>query len=309
LAHLSQDDYETLKASGSLQVLFKGVPLGGSFDADKATALKMVQDRDEQLEKSIHRTSESMQLDQQATNIIRDCLHFKAMRGYGLFSYSLNRSPNEATLTLDWNWIDGVPIKIKSSQIHNGHIADVNPERKTLYDETGWVNHIRSPSIAQSSKFELAFDNPDEDIVVTLETEPNIRMNDIVIPHTPLQHICQTEMETPATNPALSQSFGPFKFDGGQHVTGKQEGMDFWRVDQKVDGMLTEVTCHKDPPLATHFDLYPGRNSSVVSGEGAGTDTATCTGLINGGSPSLYMTVKIQRQKVNCSTIQSWKAK
>jgi hypothetical protein len=309
LSHLDRDEYESLKASGTLQILFKGVPIGGSFDADKAAAMKTVQDRDEQLEKSIHRSSESMQLDPQATDIIKDCLHAKAMQGYGLFSYSLNHSPFRATLTLDWNWIDAIPIKIIRSQIHNGHMADITPERRTLYDETGFMNNIFHDHFAQSAKFELAFDDPDEDMIVTLVTDPNIRMNDIVIPHTPLRHLCKIELETADKDPALTQSFGPFKFDNRQHVVGQQEGMDYWRVDQNVPWLLTEVTCLKEPPLATHFDLYPGRNSSTVPGGGVGTNNATCTGLINGGSPSLYMVVKMLRQKVDCSEIRSWKMK
>ena len=127
LTKLNREDYDYMKATGSLQVLFKGVPLAGNFEADRDTATKLVQERDERLAKDTHLLIESASLSQGAVGIMTDCIdHLFAAQAYGLFTSSLDTDPYTTILILTWHWTDGTPIKIISSTVNGGQVIETD---------------------------------------------------------------------------------------------------------------------------------------------------------------------------------------
>lgn len=303
LASMTREDYENLKASGTLSLFIPGLGSGDtSWDTARTQATKLVQTRDEELLQTRHTYSAVVQLDPQAESIFRTCV--KGMvdnNPYGLFYYfTRTNDPGTAQLQVVWRWIEGTPLMVKSSTIDNGYISGTNPKQRSLYPPTTLLT--RYPRIREGQNFIVKFDDPNQDVNITLVTDPEVRYWPITIPHAPLRKRCVTTWETADQNPAMNvvKDFVP-----EQHLTGRKKGGgDEFSYSEAVDGVITTVTCNKFGQGWMELDLANG--ASVGPGYGIGTNTATCSGWQNATPRHVLITYSWKKAHTDCDKEEPW---
>jgi hypothetical protein len=302
MASMTREDYESLKSSGSLLAFIPGLAADASWEAARTQATKLVQTRDEELLRTRHTYSAVVKLDDKAEGIFRECV--KGMvdnNPYGLFYYyTRTNDPGTVQLQLVWRWISGLSLAIKSSTIDNGYISGTSPKQRTLYAHTSFFD--RYPRITEAQNFIVKFDDPNQDVNITLVSDPQIKYWPIVIPHLPLRKKCVTTWETAAQNPAMNVNR---EFVPEQHLTGKKRGGgDEFSYSEPVDGVIIDVTCNKYGQGWMELDLANG--ASIAPGYGAGTNQATCSGWQNATPRRVLMSYSWKKAHTDCEREEPW---
>ncbi|MHB8486657.1 MAG: hypothetical protein ACYDCM_13160 [Candidatus Acidiferrales bacterium] len=299
MTYMSKEDYETLTANGKASAFINGIPVNASFDVARAQATKLIQLRDEELLRTRHTYSAVVGLDQQATAVFRDCV--KGMvdsNPYGIFYYVTHTDPATAQLELEWRWIEGRKLKIRESTIDGGYMLNSDgTKRRSLYLPTD-----KNPTITQGQNFIVKFDDPNKDINISIVTDPQIRYWPIVIYHLSLRKKCVTNWLTTENDLPLTRSI---QFDPAVNLTGQHKGGgDGFSHSQKVEGVITNVTCDKFGQ--THIELDLANGASVAQGYGIGTNEATCAGWLNANPKSVIMTYSWKKDQTRCDVEEPW---
>jgi hypothetical protein len=303
LSSMTKQDFESVKASNNLALFIPGLAADASWDTARARATLLVQQRDEELLKTTHTYSASAKLDPQATQIFRDCVRGKVENSaYGLFYYVTQNDPNTAQLQIEWKWIEGRKITIKSSTIDGGYIVDSRgAKRRSLFSQN-WTDLLSKHDIREGQNFIIHFDDPNQDINIALESTPEVRYWPIVISHMPLRKKCETTWDTSAGNIPFHRSI---QFDPSGSLTGKNKGGGSgFEHTVSVDGVVTEVTC--DKMCASHIELDLAYGACTGPGYGAGTNAATCSGWLNANPRSVVMSYSWKKDHTDCDKEIPW---
>jgi hypothetical protein len=213
---------------------------------------------------------------------------------YGLFYYDTLTEPDTAQLQIEWRWIEGRGIKIKSSNIDGGYVAGTNPRQRSLFPDSFW-NKLSSPVITQGQNFIIKFDDPNKDVNISIVTDPEIRYWPIVIEHLPQRKKCVTKWSTTENDMPLHKSV---QFDPAQHLTGQNKGGGSgFSYTEGVSGVITDINCDKLGAQFIEVDLV---NPSV------GTNQATCAGWLNANPRSVVMTYSWKKDETSCEVEEAW---
>jgi hypothetical protein len=217
LASWSRDLYESAKASGSITSLLPQAPGIASFEASDEARLK-----------ELYSKNESLDYD--------------------------NVTASSAAW-LDWNWAPGgTPVLVKTKHIANATVTDdsgKHPQQllppHSMFSDWGQLSYS-TPISLQRTKL-------DQDIVINIETDPDVGAQHIVIPAVPLKQDCKPAQEsadkfgTPyqVTVSQLAELLTPVSDDGHGHKY-VDYNLGITNVQNGKDGIIDAVGCRKSSP-------------------------------------------------------------
>jgi hypothetical protein len=303
LASWSRELYENAKTSGSITSLLPQAPGIASFEASDEARLKELHSHNESLDYDNVTASSAAWLDPQAGSVIKQCLDDQVRSGFGLSSVVYIDNERDATLLLFWNWAPGgTPVLVKTRHIANATVADdsgKHPQQllppHAFYSDWGQMSYSASVSL---ERIKL-----DQDIVINIETEPDIGAQHIVIPKVPLKQNCPPTQEsadkfgTPysVTVSSLAEQLPVIRDDGSGHKH-VDYNLDITTLPNGKDGIIDSVGCRKSSAtLFADIDNPVGEHSS-------GT-VATCHGSYQNLGSTFEMHVVWHKTGYACTPI------
>jgi hypothetical protein len=306
LSSWSRDMYENAKASGSLTSLLPQLPGIASFEASDEARLKELHSLNESLDYDRVTASSVAWLDSQAGSIIKSCLDAQIRGGFGLTSAVFVDNERDVTLILYWNWAPGgTPVLIKTKHIANAIVTDdsgKHPQQlmtsHSIFSSWGQMSYSTSVSL-QRTKL-------DQDIVINVETDPDIGAQHIVIPKVPLKQDCVEAQEkadkfgTPYayTENKLAELLPQVRDDGSGHKYVDYK-IDISNLPSGKDGIIDGVSCRKSSPTLYAEMLGP------ESPHPGGT-VGTCHGWYQNNGSMFEITLTWHKTGYVC-TPKAWK--
>jgi hypothetical protein len=306
LASWSREMYENAKASGSITSLLPQAPGIASFEASDEARLKELHSHNESLDYDRVTATSATWLDPQAGSIIKACLDAQIHNGFGLTSAVFVDNEKDVTLILYWNWAPGgTPVLIKTRHIANAKVTDDSGKHPNIllpphimFSDWGRLNYSTSVSL---ERIKL-----DQDIVLNIETDPDIGAQHIVIPKVPPKENCVPAQET-------KDKFGtPYSYKESKQAETlpevRNDGNGHKYVDYRVDistlpngqdGIIDSVSCRKSS--ATLFAEMIGPESQTPGGT-----VATCHGWYQNNGSTFEITVTWHKTGYVCTPIP-WK--
>jgi hypothetical protein len=312
LAYLSlvtKDNFDTFKATGALSGMIPKTPIGieTSWGVFHDAQVKEMSNTSLNIEQERERALTVLSLDPQAGKVIHDCL----TGGLGLtYSYwSTNKSTT--ILRLSWKGQGAIPLRIIRSHIENANSTGA-VQKGVLFDQPFLVK--------ESSTITLKRIDPNEDITVTFDLEPQIQYDPPIISPFPKKQLCKNHTYEKDPETGAPYSFRK-SFDVNQEqylrrsmqsilgtdwlitFTAPPEGMKLFSDDAKV--AITSATCDKGQQA--YIELVGANHGSSVQANGINTPTVTCEGGKNGstGEIVLYGTFTVTAKE--CETVD-WEA-
>jgi hypothetical protein len=303
LSSWSLDMYQNAQANGSITSLLPKLPVGASFAASDEERIKELQSVNESLAYDQATASSVTWLDQQAGPIIKACLDAQIRNGFGLTSAVFVDNEYDVTLILYWNWAPGgTPVLVKTKHIANAAVTDDNGKHPAMLMEphafwSDWGKLGYSTSIA------LHRTKVDQDIVLNIETDPDIGAQHIVIPKVPPKQNCiaaqekQDKFGTPYsyTESKQAESLPVYKDDGNGHKY-VYYNVDISTLQGGKDGIIDSVSCRKSSPTLYAEMLGP------VSPRPSGS-VASCNGWYQNNGSTFEITVTWHKTGYVCTPI------
>ena len=302
LSTWSRETYQDAKASGSITSLLPKLPIGASFEASNEARLKEMASNNESLDFDQITATSAAWLDPQAGAIIKECLDDQVRSGYGLSSVVFVDNERDVTLMLYWNWSPGgTPVLIKTKLIENAVVTDDSGKHPKqllpphmVFSDWGKLSYSAPISIRRT--------NLDKDIVINIETDPDVGAQHIVIPKVPLKQNCVEAKETtdkfgtPYTH-VESKYFEQLQLvrdDGNGHKF-VDYNVDIAKVKDGTDGVIDAVGCRKSSNT-----LYAEVSNPV--GDFSGT-VATCHGWFQNLGSQMELRVNWYKTGYACTPI------
>jgi hypothetical protein len=306
LSSWSREMYDNAKASGSITSLLPQAPGIASFEASDEARLKELHSLNESLDYDRVTASSVAWLDSQAGPIIKACLDAQVRNGFGLTSAVFVDNEKDVTLILYWNWAPGgTPVLIKTKHIANAKVTDDSGKHPDLlmaphiiWSDWGRLSYSTSVSLERAKL--------DQDIVLNIETDPDIGAQHIVIPKVPLKQNCVPAQEskdkfgTPYTHTEskLAELLPLVRDDGSGHKYVDYK-VDISSLPNGQDGIIDSVSCRKSSP--TLFAEMIGPES-----QNPGGTVATCHGWYQNPGSMFEITVTWHKTGYVCTPIP-WK--
>lgn len=302
LASWNRDLYESAKASGSLTSLLPKLPITASFEATEEERVKELYSKNESLNYDNVTASSAAWLDPQAGSIIKTCLDDQVRRGFGLSSAIYIDNERDVTLMLLWNWAPGgTPILIKTKHIANATVTDDSGKHPEQLLTPRWLSDWGQ--LSRSTPISLHRTKVDEDIVINIETDPDVGAEHIVIPKVPVKEDCKPATETAdkfgtpyqTTVSQLAETLTPVSDDGHGHKY-VDYNLDIQTLPNGKDGIIDAVGCRKSSPT-----LYAEIVNPV--GEHPSGTVATCHGWYQNTGSTFEMHVVWHKSGYKCTPI------
>jgi hypothetical protein len=303
LASWSRDSYESAKASGSITSLLPQAPGIASFEASDEARLKELHSNNESLDYDRVTASSVAWLDPQAGQIIKSCLDAKIHSGFGLSSVVYIDNERDVTLILYWNWAPGgTPVLVKTKHIANATVTDdsgKHPQQlmtpHTVFSDWGKMSYSTSITLLRTKL--------DRDIVINIETDPDVGAQHIVIPKAPVKENCVPALQTAdkfgtpyqVTVSSLAEQLTPVRDDGSGHKF-VDYNLDITSLPNGKDGIIDAVSCRKSSPT-----LYADITNAV--GEHPSGTTAICHGWYQNLGSTFEMHVTWHKTGYVCTPI------
>jgi hypothetical protein len=248
-------------------------------------------------------------LDPQAGRILKDCLDAKVRTGYGFSTVYYLDDERNATLELIWNWApENAPLRIHTSHIKNATVTDDDGRHtKHLLPVSGegeWEVFNGHDKLITLERQDL-----EKDIVINIETKPDVRATHIVIPAVPKKQDCKPSIESKdAFGQAYSKTLTSVDVNKMELDSDDGNGHKYvhWTVDVAEsfpdigkDGIVTGVICRKTGSSLDFYDVYP-------QGTHAGSK-ATCSGMFQNAGKFMSMEVSWFKKGYTCTDIK-WPA-
>lgn len=298
--------YEYAKASGSITSLLPQAPGIASFDASDEARLKELYSKNESLDYDRVTASSVAWLDSQAGSIIKSCLDAQVRNGFGLTAVPFVDNERDVTLILYWNWAPGsTPVLVTTRHIANAVVTDDSEKHQQqllpgrhFWSDWGELSYSKSISLRRLK--------PDQDIVINIETDPDVGAQHIVIPKVPLKQNC-----VPATATAdefnkpysykeskLAELLPVVRDDGSGHKY-VDYNVDISGLPNGKDGIIDSVSCRKTS--ATLFAEVMGPATQTPAGS-----VATCHGWYQNNGSTFEISVTWHKTGYVCTPIP-WK--
>ena len=198
LAYLSlvtRDNFDKLQGQGVFSGLFLTPPaqVDTSWSVFHQAQIKEMEKISLNVDQERERSLSILGLDAQAGKIIHDCLS----GGLGLTYSYWSTSKTSTVLQLNWKGQGAIPLRITKSHLQNAKSKDATG-RDVLFD--GPI------TIRESKTIILARIDPNDDIVVQFDTEPQIQYDPPIIAPFPKRRSCvaHTYTQDPVTNASYS---------------------------------------------------------------------------------------------------------
>jgi hypothetical protein len=303
LSSWSREMYENAKASGSLTSLLPQLPVIASFEASDEARLKELHSLNESLDYDRVTASSVAWLDPQAGSIIKTCLDTQIRSGFGLTSAVFIDNERDVTLILYWNWAPGgTPVLIKTKHIANATVTDdsgKHPQQlmppHNIFSDWGQMSYSTSVSLQRTRL--------DQDIVINIETDPDVGAQHIVIPKVPLKQNCVPATETAdkfgtpyqTTVSSLAELLPLVRDDGSGHKY-VDYNLNITTVQNGEDGIIDSVSCRKSSPT-----LFAEITNPI--GEHPTGIVATCHGWYQNLGSTFEMHVTWHKTGYKCTPI------
>jgi hypothetical protein len=289
LSEWNYETYRSLKASGKLGVVIEGVPSDASFEQADESVQKMYKKYQYKLDRQAWSGVWESKLDTDAKEIIRTCITALQRSRWGL-SYDYRfKDPLHVTLFLYWNWPDDTHLVVDTTKLTNATVPGSSDPYKLLpfTHERGGINKPRMKKGSQ--EIELLRKSPNDEIVIVLDTEPNLQIAPIIIPKLEDYECKDVPREANASkniqftqfpNDTISDHAGPYIAPFYRSFT-VNHTIDEIAEAKGKDAVFDTITCNRvgsGLDQTGFYDFQGSIGTMSALGQGQGTKTATCAG-------------------------------
>lgn len=303
LSAWNRDLFNAAQSGGSLDVLIEGLPVGASFEQSDEMRIKELLEQKESIDYDSATASSVAWLDTQAGQIIHDCLDAQIRKSYGLYAVEYLDDDRHATVVLNWNWLpSGTPILIKTKNILNGKVTDDQGKHPSQLLPGRYMGLSDWGELSRSTPISLERIDLNKDIVINLESDPDVGLQHIVVPVVPEKQDCKPATETAdqfgapyeATVSSLAELLPIVSDDGAGHKYVNMT-LDISTLKNGKDGVIDAVGCRKSSPT-----LYAEIINPI--GEHIGS-VATCHGWFQNRGSTFEMHVVWHKTGYKCTPI------
>jgi hypothetical protein len=168
-------------------------------------------------------------------------------------------------------------------------------------DQSGWETYRGHDKLVTLRRLK-----PEEDIVINIETDPDVRATHITIPAVPKKQDCQPSQETKdAFGQVYERSLTSVDMDDLRPIDsddGNGHKTVHWTVDVSTafpdigqSGVVSDVSCRKRDPTAEYHEVFSNGDPS--------RSTATCRAWYQNRGKFMSMTVKWFKKGYVCTDI------
>jgi hypothetical protein len=242
-------------------------------------------------------------LDDQAGGIIRDCLREKSRHSYGLsYTYFVDNAW-DATLELFWIWAPAdVDLLVRTKSLRNAKVTDdhgSHPEYllpRRHFGLSEWGTATQETTLIPLERLDA-----NEDIIINIETFPNVGAQHIVIPSVHPKENCTrvtsdkdkfgTRYE--GSYPTLTDALPVIADDGKGHKY-FDHAIDISKAPNGQDGIISSVTCGKIASPQDYMEITSWKSEGTI---------AHCYGWWQERGRNIQMDVKWYKTGYNCTSI------
>jgi len=303
----NKDLYDAAQTSNSLSVVYAGAKVDDTYEHSNEERLRELYAHNESLDYDRQTASSRFFLDPQAGSILKECLDAKAHAGYGFNTVAYSDDYKSVTLELFWNWApEGAPLRIHTTNIRNARVTDddgTHPHHLLkVSDDKGWETFLGHDKLVSLERLD-----PTSDIIINIETNPDVRATHIVIPAVPKKKNCTPSLEAKdAFGQVYEKTITSPDMDDLPIATRSDDGHGHktvpWKVDVATtfpdlgqDAIVTAVACRKRDPSILYSEIFP-------VGEPNGS-TGTCHGWYQNRGVSEVMTITWAKKGYACTDV------
>lgn len=305
LSIINKESFDSMKGTGFLKGLFLAPPAdleanwGVFHEAQTKEMSKISLNIDQERERSLS----ILGLDPQAGKIIHECL----TGGLGLTYTYWSTNKSRAILQLNWKGQGAIPLHITKSHVENAKSSSAT-RPGVLFDGPF--------TIKESQTITLTRTDPNDDITVTFDMDPQVRYEPPIISPFPKRKECAAKTYTKDPKYGFDYSFRvPFNVNEEKYLrrnvaaiygtdwyftyTVPPPGMKLFTDDGFV--VVTEATCDKDHQ--EHIDIVGANKGPTAPANGINTPTVSCEGGKDGQAGEIWLSGRYTVTAEECKDI------
>jgi hypothetical protein len=274
----NKEMFDSAKQSGTLGILIHDLPVNAGFSSSDELRLKEFYMNHENLKFDESTASATFFLDPQAGEIIKSCVQRMVASNFGFYTVYYNNTERNTILGLYWNWAPSTtPLKIRTKNIENAIITDDHGKHPADLLPPPWFGWSRLPNSPDFISLERK--DPEKSIVITLETDPNVGGQYVVIPPVSHKETC-TEEKEPKDHFGTAYHYDAWFHPEQLHVDYDDgQGHKYFTIQVNIndlengkDGVISDARCTKATEHAPG-DFFELTNTGTHT-----SSTATCQG-------------------------------